>query len=183
VQGLSPLDAGLRILPWTAMPIIVAPTAGALSDRINGRTLMAIGLALQATGLIWIGHVVTPTAPYSAFIVPFILSGIGMGMFFAPVANVVLSSVGAREEGKASGANNAIRELGGVLGVTVLASIFAHWGGYVSGASFVAGLTPAVTVGGVVVAIGAVAAALIPARKHVTAIEATARSEEAVVAA
>ena len=66
VQGLSPLYAGLRILPWTAMPIIVAPTAGALSDRINGRTLMAVGLALQGIGLLWIGHVVTPTAPYSA---------------------------------------------------------------------------------------------------------------------
>jgi EmrB/QacA subfamily drug resistance transporter len=164
VQGLSPLDAGLRILPWTAMPIIVAPTAGALSDRINGRTLMAIGLALQGAGLLWIGHVITPTAPYSAFIIPFVLSGIGMGMFFAPVANVVLSSVRTRDEGKASGANNAIRELGGVLGVTVLASIFAHWGGYTSGATFVAGLTPAITVGGAVVLVGALAAALIPSR-------------------
>jgi EmrB/QacA subfamily drug resistance transporter len=182
VQGLSPLDAGLRILPWTAMPIIVAPTAGALSDRINGRTLMAIGLALQATGLIWIGHVVTPTAPYSAFIVPFILSGIGMGMFFAPVANVVLSSVSAREEGKASGANNAIRELGGVLGVTVLASIFAHWGGYASGASFVAGLTPAVTVGGALVAVGALAAAFIPARKRVASAQPATRVEEPAAA-
>jgi EmrB/QacA subfamily drug resistance transporter len=171
VQGLSPLDAGLRILPWTAMPILVAPTAGALSDRINGRTLMAIGLALQGIGLLWIGHVTSPTAPYSAFIVPFILSGVGMGMFFAPVANVVLSSVTAREEGKASGANNAIRELGGVLGVTVLASIFAHWGGYTSGTSFVAGLTPAITVGGAVVLAGAVVAALIPARRRALASE------------
>jgi MFS family permease len=171
VQGLSPLSAGLRILPWTAMPIIVAPTAGALSDRINGRTLMAIGLALQGIGLLWIGHVTTPTAPYSAFILPFILSGIGMGMFFAPVANVVLSSVSAREEGKASGANNAIRELGGVLGVTVLASIFAHWGGYTSGATFVAGLTPAITVGGAVVLVGAVVAALIPARRRIQSSE------------
>jgi EmrB/QacA subfamily drug resistance transporter len=182
VQGLSPLDAGLRILPWTAMPILVAPTAGALSDRINGRTLMAIGLALQGAGLLWIGHVVTPTAPYSAFIVPFVLSGVGMGMFFAPVANVVLSSVGAREEGKASGANNAIRELGGVLGVTVLASIFAHWGGYTSGASFVAGLTPAITVGGAVVLAGAVVAALIPARRRSLAPQTAIVAEEPVAA-
>jgi EmrB/QacA subfamily drug resistance transporter len=181
VQGLSPLDAGLRILPWTAMPIIVAPTAGALSDRINGRTLMAIGLALQGAGLLWIGHVITPTAPYSAFIIPFVLSGIGMGMFFAPVANVVLSSVRTRDEGKASGANNAIRELGGVLGVTVLASIFAHWGGYTSGATFVAGLTPAITVGGAVVLVGAMAAALIPSRSKAIATE-TARAAEAVAA-
>jgi MFS family permease len=171
-----------QTLPWTAMPIIVAPTAGALSDRINGRTLMAIGLALQATGLIWIGLVVTPTVAYSAFILPFILSGVGMGMFFAPVANVVLSSVTAREEGKASGANNAIRELGGVLGVTVLASIFAHWGGYISGATFVAGLKPAVIVGGIVVIVGALAAASIPARKRVAAPETASRVESSVAA-
>ena len=56
VQGLSPLGAGMRILPWTAMPLLVAPTAGALSDRISGRTLLALGLALQAAGLFWIAQ-------------------------------------------------------------------------------------------------------------------------------
>ena len=76
----------------------------------------------------------TPTAPYCELVAPFILSGVGMALFFAPVANVVLSSVRPEEEGKASGANNAIRELGGVFGVAVLASIFAHYGGYGTGA-------------------------------------------------
>jgi EmrB/QacA subfamily drug resistance transporter len=166
VQGLSPLGSGLRILPWTAMPILVAPTAGALSDRINGRTLMAIGLALQAAGLFWIGRVTSPGAPYSDFVIPFVLSGIGMGMFFAPVANVVLSSVRPHQEGQASGANNAIRELGGVLGIAVLASIFSHTGGYTSGAAFVAGAVPAITVGAAVVMAGSLVAAAIPARRR-----------------
>jgi EmrB/QacA subfamily drug resistance transporter len=158
VQGYSPLDAGLRILPWTAMPIFVAPIAGALSDRIGGRPLMAVGLALQAVGLAWIAAVSTPTTPYSELVVPFILSGVGMAMYFAPVANVVLSSVRPEEEGQASGANNAIRELGGVFGVAVLASIFAHYGGYGSGESFVDGLVPAIYAGAAVVAVGALAA-------------------------
>ena len=70
--------------------------------------------------------------PYSSLVGPFIVSGIGMGMFFAPVANIVLTAVGARDEGKASGASNAIREVGGVFGVAVLASIFARTGGYES---------------------------------------------------
>jgi len=158
VQGYSPLDAGLRILPWTAMPIFVAPIAGALSDRIGGRPLMVTGLGLQATGLAWIAVVSTPTVAYSALVVPFILSGVGMALYFAPVANVVLSSVRPEEEGQASGANNAIRELGGVFGVAVLASVFAHYGGYGSGQSFVDGLAPALYVGAAVVAAGAVAA-------------------------
>jgi len=157
VQGYSPLDAGLRVLPWTAMPIFVAPIAGALSDRIGGRPLMATGLALQATGLAWIAMVGSPTVAYSSLVVPFILSGIGMALYFAPVANVVLSSVRPEEEGQASGANNAIRELGGVFGVAVLASVFAHYGGYGSGQTFVDGLGPALYVGAAAVAVGALA--------------------------
>jgi nitrate/nitrite transporter NarK len=171
VQGYSPLDAGLRVLPWTAMPMFVAPIAGALSDRIGGQRLMAAGLSLQAAGLIWIAAVATPTIPYADLVGPFVLSGIGMGLFFAPVANVVLSSVRPEHEGKASGATNAIRELGGVFGVAVLAAIFSHVGGYQSGAAFVHGTTTAVYVGGALVAVGALAAVLIKRRQPRAEIE------------
>jgi EmrB/QacA subfamily drug resistance transporter len=166
VQGYSPLDAGLRILPWTAMPIFIAPLAGALSDRIGGRPLMAVGLGLQAIGLGWLAAVSTPTVPYAELVPAFVISGIGMALFFAPVANVVLSAVRPREEGQASGANNAIRELGGVFGVAVLASVFSSYGGYESGQAFVDGLVPAVWVGAVVVALGAVAALFIPRKRR-----------------
>ncbi len=158
VQHYSPLASGLRILPWTAMPMIVAPIAGALSDRVGGHKLMGAGLALQAIGLAWIAAVSTPTTPYAHIVAPFAISGIGMGLFFAPVANVVLSAVRPEEQGQASGANNAIRELGGVFGVAVLASVFSHYGGYGSGTSFVNGMDPAVYVGAALVALGAVAA-------------------------
>ena len=96
----------------------------------------------------------TPTTPYSDLVIPFMLSGIGMALFFAPVANVVLSTVRRQEEGQASGANNAIRELGGVFGVAVLASIFARVGGYETAESFVDGMVPAVYVGAALVAVG-----------------------------
>ena len=169
VQGFSPLQSGLRILPWTAMPIFIAPIAGLLSDRIGGRPIMAAGLALQAAGLAWIGAILTTTLAYSSIVVPFALSGIGMAMYFAPVANVVLSSVNPEEEGQASGANNAIRELGGVFGVAVLASIFSRYGGYQTGASFVHGVSPALYLGATIVAIGAGAPLFIPrARKPET---------------
>src|ERR687885_1239256 len=141
VQGYSPLGSGLRLLPWTAMPIFVAPIAGALSDKISGDKLMGIGLTLQAIGIGWIAAVSSPTMPYSDIVIPFVVSGIGMAMFWTPVANVVLSAVRPEEEGQASGANNAIRELGGVFGVAVLASIFSRYGGYGTGTSFVDGMT------------------------------------------
>ena len=131
VQGYSPLGSGLRILPWTAMPIFVAPIAGALSDRIGGRA--ADGRRARAAGdraRLDRGGLARRRRRTPTLVAPFVLSGIGMALFFAPVANVVLSAVRPEEEGQASGANNAIRELGGVFGVAVLASIFAHYGGY-----------------------------------------------------
>jgi MFS family permease len=102
---------------------------------------------------------------YSELFLPFMISGIGMGLFFAPVANVVLSAVRSEEQGKASGANNAIRELGGVFGVAVLASVFSSAGGYGTAQSFVDGLVPAVYIGAGVVALGSIAAFAIPSRR------------------
>jgi uncharacterized membrane protein YeiH len=92
-----------------------------------------------------------------------------MGLFFAPVANVVLSAVRPEEEGQASGANNAIRELGGVFGVAVLAAVFNAKGGYGSPQDYVDGLVPAVWVGSAVVAVGALTALLIPRRRRAQA--------------
>jgi MFS family permease len=154
------------------MPMIVAPIAGALSDRLGGHRLIGAGLALQAAGLAWIAAIQTPTTPYADLVAPFAISGIGMGLFFAPVANLVLSAVRPEQEGQASGANNAIRELGGVLGVAVLASIFAGYGGYGTGETFVAGMTPAVYVGAAIVALGSLAAFAIKRRPRVEAVHA-----------
>jgi MFS family permease len=171
VQHYSPLAAGLRMLPWTVMPLLVAPIAGGLSDRIGGRALMTAGLTLQAITLGWLAEINSPTVPYSHLVAPLALGGIGMALFFSPVANVVLSSVHVHEEGQASGATNAIRELGGVFGVAVLAAIFARMGSYESGSSFVDGLVPALWIGAVTVATGALVALAIPSRLDVRTIE------------
>jgi MFS family permease len=169
VQHLSPLQAGLRTLPWTGMPVLIAPVAGALSDRIGGRPLLATGLALQAIGLGWLAAVVSPTVAYATLVPAFVVAGVGMSLFFAPVANVVLSSVRRDQEGIASGANNAIRELGGVFGIAVLGAVFSAHGSYASGTAFVAGLAPAVWIGAAGVAVAAVAALFLPGGRHVSA--------------
>jgi len=168
VQGYSPLGSGLRILPWTLAPMFISPIAGALSDRIPGKTLVGIGLSLQAASLAWLGLVSTPTVAYSELIAPFVIAGIGMSLFFAPMANIVLSAVRPEEEGQASGANNAVRELGGVFGVAVLAAVFASFGGYESGQAFSDGMNPALIIGAIVVGLGALAAFAIPGRPRKT---------------
>ncbi len=162
VQGYTALESGLRILPWTLAPMFIAPVAGALSDRIPPKLILGTGLALQAAALAWIASVSTTTTPYSELVIPFILAGVGMALFFAPMANVVLSAVRPQEEGQASGANNAIRELGGVFGVAVLAAVFSGVGGYATSESFVDGMNAAVYIGAIVVGLGAIAAFAIP---------------------
>jgi MFS family permease len=170
-QGYSPLAAGLRTLPWTAMPIVVAPFAGMLSDRTGSRPLLAAGLALQATAIAWLAVILAPGVSYTMLVVPFVLAGTGMAMVFAPAANAVLASVAPAEAGQASGATNAIRELGGVLGIAILASVFSAHGSYATPSSFAAGLTAALPVGAAFLAVGAVIALLIPrpSREHALA--------------
>jgi EmrB/QacA subfamily drug resistance transporter len=166
VQGYSALGSGLRILPWTLMPMFIAPIAGALSDRIGGGRLMGVGLTLQAGGLAALAALSTATVPYWQLVAPFMISGVGMAMFWAPVANVVLAAVRKEEEGQASGAQNAIRELGGVFGVAVLATVWSQYGSYETGPAFVDGMLPALWIGAAVVLVGALAAFLIPGRRR-----------------
>ncbi|WP_046503186.1 DHA2 family efflux MFS transporter permease subunit [Streptomyces odonnellii] len=165
VLGYSPTEAGLRMLPWTAMPLLVSPIAGVVSDRIGGRPVVAAGLALQAIGLGWFALVIEPGVAYSAQLPALIISGIGMGMYFAPAASLVMSSVRPAEQGIASGANNALREVGGALGVAVLGAVFAARGGYESGDAFVDGTVPALWIGAGAVALAALTALLIPGRR------------------
>ena len=144
------------------MPMFVAPLAGALSDRIGTKPLMAAGIALQAIGLGWIALITEPSVSFGALIPPFVLAGSGMALVFPTAAASVLASVGPKEGGKASGANNAIREVGGVMGVAVLASVFAANGGYESPTTFNDGIVAALPVAVVVLALGFVFALLVP---------------------
>src|SRR5262249_31399278 len=102
--------------------------------------------------------VASPTVAYATLVPAFVVAGIGMSLFFAPVANMVLGSVRREEEGIASGANNAIRELGGVFGVAVLGAVFSARGGYTSGAALVTRVAPAGLGGGAGAGRGAPAA-------------------------
>jgi len=162
VQHYSPFAAGLRVLPWTGMPMVVAPVAAVLAERFGGRPVLAAGLALQAVGLAWLALVTTPTTPYGALWMPFVLSGVGMALFFVPLASVVLASVRPEQEGVASGTNSAFRELGGVLGIATLGAVFSANGSYTSAAAYQSGLLPAIWSGVAVIAAGVVVTLLLP---------------------
>jgi EmrB/QacA subfamily drug resistance transporter len=158
----TPLQAGIKLLVWTGATMVISPLAGFFSERLGSRLFMVAGLSLQALALGWLATEAGIHQSYSSMIGPFILAGSGMALVFAPAANAVLSSVRTDQAGQASGATNAIRELGGVLGIAVLATVFTSNGNYLSPQAYVNGLIPAMWVGAAVLAAGAVIAALLP---------------------
>jgi EmrB/QacA subfamily drug resistance transporter len=162
--GYSPLAAGLRTLPWTGAPMLVAPIAGALADRFGGKPFMLVGLALQGVGLGWIAAIAAPGMSYTWLAVALGVAGVGISLCFPTVANAVVGSVPSSEMGIASGTNSALREIGGVFGVAILATVFANSGDYTSAQTFVHHFKHAAWLGAGFSAIGILAAAALPGR-------------------
>ncbi|MEO3826399.1 MFS transporter [Actinomadura sp. B10D3] len=155
--GNSPFEAGVRLLVWTGMPMIVAPLSGALADRVGTRPFMLGGLLLQAAGLGWLAVVATPDVGYTSLILPLVVAGAGIGMIFATSASAVTAAVPVDDTGVAAGTNTALRELGGVFGVAILSAVFAHNGGYASTAAFFDGFAAALWVATAAPLVGVVA--------------------------
>lgn len=176
-QGLSPLESGIRMTPWTLAPLFVAPVAGYLAATFGARYLVASGLAMQAAALFLLSWELRPDLPYPNFVLPFVLSGVGVGLTIAPLSSAVLATVPDEEHGKASGTNNTIRELGVAFGVAVLTTVFQAAGDYGDPASYVDGLVPALAVGAAVVLLGAIGALAMPGRSTPTGTSVEDRAE------
>ena len=163
----GPLGAGLRLLPWTATFMTVAPVAGALADRIGERPLMVSGLTLEGIGLAWLAVIAEPGMSYSEMLAPFVIAGVGVSMAIPAAQNSVIGSVEESAIGKAAGVNSMMRELGGVFGIAVAVAVFAGAGSYASAQAFVDGFAPAVGVASTMAFLGAFAALGLPARRRV----------------
>jgi EmrB/QacA subfamily drug resistance transporter len=163
--GYGPLDAGLRLLPWTATFITVAPIAGALADRIGERPLMVGGLSLQAAGMAWLALIAEPGLAYSQMLAPFIVAGVGVSMAIPAAQNSVVGSVATDALGKAAGINSMMRELGGVFGIALAVAVFAAAGSYASAQAFTDGFGPAIFVAAGLAVLGAIAGLALPGRR------------------
>jgi EmrB/QacA subfamily drug resistance transporter len=167
--GFGPLETGLRLLPWTATFITIAPVAGALADRIGERPLMVTGLSLQALGMAWVALIADASMSYSELLAPFIVAGVGVSMAIPSAQNSVVASVADDVLGKAAGANSMMRELGGVFGIAIAVAVFAAAGSYASPSAFVDGFAPATAVGAALALIGAIVGLALPGRRRAAA--------------
>ena len=165
VLGNGPLDTGLKLMPWTATFITVAPIAGTLADRIGERPLMVSGLTLQAAGATWLALIADPGMSYSQVLAPFIVAGVGISMAIPAAQNSVVGSMAVEDVGKAAGVNSMMRELGGVFGIATVVAVFAGAGGYASAQVFVDGFEPAIVVSAAIALVGAFCALALPGRR------------------
>jgi EmrB/QacA subfamily drug resistance transporter len=168
--GHGPLEAGLRLIPWTATFMTIAPIAGTLSDRFGERPFMVGGLLLQAAGLTWIALIAEPGLAYGDLVLPLIVAGVGVSMAIPAAQNSVVGSVAPEALGKAAGTNSMMRELGGVFGIAVAVAVFAGAGGFGSAAGFIDGFEPAIGVAAALSLCGALAGLALPGARRAVAI-------------
>jgi EmrB/QacA subfamily drug resistance transporter len=164
VQHYSPLEAGIRTLPWTAAPMVVAPIAGALASRTGLRALLLTGLTLQTGALAWFAWLTEHGSAYGSFLVPLAMAGVGMGLTFAPSATAVLDGLPDGDFATASSANSTIREFGVALGIALLTAVFLGNGGQISPDGYDGAIGPALLTGAAAVAVAVVAAVFAPGR-------------------
>ena len=158
--GYSPLAAGLRLLPWTATPMVVAPLAGALADRVGTRPLMLTGTLLQAAGLAWVDAVARGSAiSYGQFVIPLVIAGVGVSMVLPAAPAAVLGAVGPADIGRASGVSNTMQRFGSAFGIAIVTAVFTAAHGHLgSAAGVTAGYRPALAVSAALSLAGTVAA-------------------------
>src|SRR5439155_24180404 len=123
VRGYSPEAAGIRLLAFSAVILVVAPTAGRLSDRFGSRWFMTFGPLTAAVGLALLLRT-DVASPYGTVLLPaFIVLATGMAMTMSPMTAAVMASVDTRHAGVASAATNTSREIGGVFGIALLGAV------------------------------------------------------------
>ncbi|MGL4339018.1 MAG: DHA2 family efflux MFS transporter permease subunit [Rhodoglobus sp.] len=162
VQGFSPLEAGVRTMPWTMAPMVIAPLAGLISSRVGTRALIVSGLSFLATAMFLLASTMTSDTEYLTMLPAFILAGIGMGLVFAPMSTAVLANITSNDQAKASGTNATLREVGIALGIAVLTATFLGNDGQLTPAGYVDAAIPAIFVGAGALAVSAMIALALP---------------------
>jgi EmrB/QacA subfamily drug resistance transporter len=164
--GYSPLGTGVRLLPWLATPMLIAPVAGAVSDRIGRRPVIATGLLLQAAGLGWVALKASPAGGNLQLVLALLVAGVGVSMALPTVPTAVLSSVAPAEMGKAAGISTMMQRFGAVFAVAIASSVFAANGHLGSPGAVTAGFRPALAVCAALSLLGAAAALAIAAQRR-----------------
>jgi len=157
-RGDSPLGTGLRFLPWTMTPLLIAPMAGKLVDRVGARAIAAPGLLLQAVGFVWLLHEAHTHASYGSFVAPFVLAGVGISMALPAPSAAGLNAAPPALLGRAAGVLNTVQQIGQATGVAVVTVVFDAHGSLSSPSEMLSGYEPALLTAATISVLGALTA-------------------------
>lgn len=120
VVGFDPLQAGIALLPITVILLLLSARIGALSERIGPRTPMTVGPLLASLGVAWMSQIGAESSYWIDILPPVSLFGLGLAFTVAPLTATVLAAAPNQHAGLASGVNNAVARVAGLLAVAVL---------------------------------------------------------------
>jgi EmrB/QacA subfamily drug resistance transporter len=132
VLGFSAIKAGLVMAPMSVIIIFAAPLAGTLSDRLGSKWIVAAGMFFLAFGLAWMAGLVpgiakiSPATTPMSLLVPFLISGIGIGLAVAPVTSAVMATAPRDRVGNASGVLSTMRQVGSLMGIAILGAVLQN---------------------------------------------------------
>jgi EmrB/QacA subfamily drug resistance transporter len=118
--GYTPIEAGAASLPVTVLMLLFSARSGALAQRIGARVPLTVGPLVIALGLLWMTRIEPGDSYVSAILPPVLVFGLGLTLVVAPVTATVLAAADSRHAGVASGVNNAVARVAGLLAVAVL---------------------------------------------------------------
>jgi EmrB/QacA subfamily drug resistance transporter len=126
ILGYSAIKAGLLMTPLAAVVVFAAPLAGWLSDRIGSRWLISGGMLIAAFGFYLTREAMSLDGGWEPLVVPFMVSGFGIGIVMAPMTSAVMASAPIEKAGSASGILSTMRQLGSVLGIAVMGAVLQN---------------------------------------------------------
>ena len=166
--GFGPLDAGVRLMPWGAVVMLVPRIVGARIPRCGERAFVTTGMVFHGLAMAWIALISQPTLNYWQMVPPLVLSGLGVAMASPAAQSSVLTTAAASDIGKSAGAFSTLRQLGGAFGVAILVAVFAGSGDYNSAATFVEGSSAALTASALLALAAVVCGLALPRRRRAT---------------
>ena len=169
----SPISTGLRLLPFFGTPMVISPLAGAISDRIGRRPIMATGLALQALGFAWVAARGSLRTGWVELVAALLIAGVGISMALPTVPTTVLNAVPTTQLGTASGVNYMAQRFGAVFAIAIGSAVFSAYGHLGNPVAVTAGFRPAMWSAVVFGALAAAAALAIPATARPTTVPRT----------
>jgi EmrB/QacA subfamily drug resistance transporter len=126
ILGYSAIKAGLVMTPLAAVVIVASPSSGTLSDRIGPKWLMFSGMLVAAAGFYLTMRAMVVDASWKSLVLPFAVSGFGIGMVMPVMTSAVMGSVPVEKAGQASGVISSMRQIGSVLGIAVMGAVLQN---------------------------------------------------------